>query len=227
MTLVIAAAGKDFVILGADSRVTEIFTRDRTVSIQKDTVQKLFKVTKYVGILTYGDSPDIGFHFLDEYLQRPINQNMGASFVCNNLSKFFKGAWVKQVKPFKNFIAEFHLYPPDFGMIVAGIDKEGRRVMPKINFLDGQYFYMPKTPQGKFIIGGKKLIAEYIFRKFRNDMLLDEMLYLVVKAIYDTHLMDNEVGEPAKLAVIDSDGFREKPNDLAEKLDQIKKEESR
>jgi 20S proteasome alpha/beta subunit len=201
MTLVIAAPGKDYVILGADSRGV---IQTEAARIELNIMSKLFPITKYAAILMYGAS-DEGNQLVEKYRKKMNKKKEGVTAVAEDFTRFCR----KEEKE----LAGVPRHPEAwrlFGFVICGLDKEGEAFKTPLLYhtdnLGGFRLGLCKP----FAIRGKPLIAYYLFAKeFREDMPLNELCKLVAQAIYDTKSIDGDVGGTIKLGVIDAEGFRE------------------
>lgn len=204
MTTVIAALGKDFVVLGADSQGTLDAGGARTES--KDLV-KLKKINKKVGVLYSGDVNSAEY-LIDKFQNKLKNNKDNVTKIATD----FRRMCIKEYNEHEGLQVS---YLPDFNFIIAGLDVDGD-VTPKcysMNSLSG--FKMGKYPSG-YGIGGKPFVARYLFRKkYEESKSLDELCELVGQSIYDTKKVDGDVGGQIRMAIIDKDGFRDIPeNDV-------------
>lgn len=224
MTLIVAALGEDFAVLSADDRTT-LKGGYGAITMRKDETKKLFEITDYVGILIYG-AADEAYYYIKKYLKKSKNKKKGVTFIANDFSDFCKKEFLKQLNSFKkssDFASILKDALPSFSTIVAGLDKKRTNFEPRIYILRGSSYFKVEEPQEKYATKGKPMWAEYIFKKaFNENMPLEKLNFLVVESIYETHIMDNEVGEPLQLAVIDRDGFKFKPGDLQRILGALK-----
>ncbi len=200
MTTVIAALGKDFVVLGADSQGT-IDAGARTEI--KDLI-KLKKINDNTSMLYFGDvnSAEYLIHKFKSILKK---KNYNVTKIAND----FKIMCIEEAEQHRSVQAKLI---PEVGFIIAGLDKVDKTITPhcySTNSWSG--FRLGKYPSG-YGIGGKPFIAHYLFRRsYSQNMTLDEICKLVGQSIYDTKKVDGDVGGEIRLAVIDSSGFREIP----------------
>jgi len=201
MTLVIAAPGKDFVVLGADSRGV---IQTETARVEINTMKKLIPITKYTAILMYGASEE-GNQLVEKYKTTIKKDLEEATAVAEDFCEFCREEERK--------LADVPKHPNAwswFGFIVCGLNKIGDKysapLLYNLHNLNGFRLGLCKP----YAIKGKPLIAYYLFAKeYRDDMTVDELCKLVAQSIYDTLCIDGDVGGSIKLAIIDADGLRE------------------
>ncbi len=200
MTLVIAAPGKDFVILGADSRgVVDVGSGRAEINI----CRKIIQITNYTSILMYGAS-EAGNQLVEKYKDQINPKLQDVTSIAEDFCKFCQNE--------ERAIANVPKHPDSwisFGFLVCGIKFKNKIPIPLIynlrNF-DGFRLGLCKP----FALKGKPLIAYFFFgRDYREDMSLLELCKLVAQSIYDTMQIDGDVGGSIKMAIIDSDGTRE------------------
>jgi 20S proteasome alpha/beta subunit len=203
MTLVIAAPGKDFVILGADSRgVADVGGGRAEINI----CRKIIQITKYTSILMYGAS-EAGNQLVEKYKDQIKPKLQDVSSIAEDFCRFCQDE--------ERAIADVPKHPDawvSFGFLVCGIKTKNKKTVPLIynlrNF-DGFRLGLCKP----FAIRGKPLIAYFFFaRDYREDMSFNEMSKLVAQSIYDTMQIDGDVGGSIRMVIIDSDGTREIPD---------------
>lgn len=213
MTLVIAAPGKDFVILGADSRgVADVGSGRAEINI----CRKIIQITKHTSIMMYGAS-EAGNQLVEKYKNQIKPKLQDVSSIAEDFCRFCQNE--------ERAIADVPKHPDawvSFGFLVCGIriknkktknkKIKNRKIVPLIynlrNF-DGFRLGLCKP----FAIKGKPLIAYFFFaRDYREDMSFNEMGKLVAQSIYDTMQIDGDVGGSIRMVIIDSDGTREIPD---------------
>ncbi len=201
MTLVIAAPGTNFILLGADSRaVIQDVAGNR---VQINTVKKLIHVSKYVAMLVYGES-EVAVQLLEKYKLNMEADIEGASDVAESFAEFC-GEEFKKVM----WVPKAGL--PIFGFLVAGLNKGGGEYkIPCIYNIISTNGFMPGICR-PFAIKGKPIIALYNFaKKYDENMSVEEISYLVAQSIYDTIEIDGDVGGKIRMAIITPKiGFRE------------------
>lgn len=201
MTLVIAAQGKDFVILGTDSRGT--ITDGAGNRMELNIQMKLIKVTELTGILLYGAANEANYIIEKFKNERKNSKIIDVTKVAEEFAAFCRNeARITSDVPALHF--------PSYGFIIAGLNKIGKDHIPccySIKSTSG--FKLGLYKQG-FGIEGKPFIAYYLFSKhYRLNQELDELLGLVAKSLYETMSIDGDVGGEIKLAIVNQDGIRD------------------
>lgn len=207
MTLVIAAQGTDFLILGADSRGTmQDIARNR---LQINLMIKLHKITDHVGFLVYGSGAQ-AFFLIERFKKQITNPHANVSKIFDDFIKFCRSEF-RKLKDVP--IGEL----PSFGFIIAGLDKSSSSVIPHCYTSHSNTGFIPGVAQHGYEIKGKPIIAEYLFAKHYNqNKSVDELCELVALAMNDTINIDGDVGGQVHMAIIDKDGFREYSEDDVE-----------
>ena len=207
MTLVIAAKGSDFIILGADSRGTMRDVAGNRVEL--NLAVKLIQITEKIAFLVYGDA-HISDYLIEKFKEKITDKNKPVSVVAEEFAEFCR----EEVKKTKDVPRE---YIPNFGFIIAGLDFIGKIPIPrcyKLRSLDG---FELGTYREDFAIAGKYIIATYLFSKeFKPDMSVEQLSSLTAKAIYDTSQIDGDVGGEIKMARIDEYGYTPYQSDIIE-----------
>jgi len=209
MTLVIAAHGSNFVILGADSRGT-IGTEEQALIIGLDDQSKLISVTPHVGFLTFGLG-DVAEMLVQEFRASSGSLD-GVSLVAERFRAHCRqrwNDWLTGVRP---------EYFPGFGFLISGldVDQESRFAVPHTYSLLSESGFVPSFHR-KFICMGCPMLANYILNKqYREDLTLESLAPLVAYAISETASVDRRVGGPIKIAIIDGSGYRLIPEETVE-----------
>jgi len=201
MTLVIAAPGKNFVVIGYDSR--GILQDTAGTRIERNDMEKMIRIADHVCVLMYGNG-DIGNEFVEKFKSNLSTGTDGVTKIADDFAEFCREK-IKVIKdvPYESF--------PNLGFVVAGLDEEeGTYKTPRTYYLESTYAFMLAHPP--YVIKGKKVIAEYIFVKtYKKDAELDDLCSLVAQSIYDTMSVDGDVGGDIKMGIIRSDGLTEVP----------------
>lgn len=121
MTIVVAAASPDGIILGSDSRTTVL--RGRRYRIASDSARKLFAPCNGIGIATFGSAMlgdrTIAGLMEEFFAQRAIGSGTLIKSVSDDLAEFFNEALAEHTE-------EGLVVPPGvLGFLVAGYDAEG------------------------------------------------------------------------------------------------------
>jgi 20S proteasome alpha/beta subunit len=209
MTLVIAAPGPGFLVLGADSRGT---LEDAGGSrIELNIFEKLVVLDEHVSVLMYGDGE--AARYLVEEFKRSIGKTpIEVSKVGKRFADFCRKE-LRAVPPVSRNSM------PGFGYVIAGLDKKDKVYsVPRCLGMVSQDGFWLRSYQ-KFAIEGKPLIANYLFAKqFKDNMSVNDLTQLVAQALYDTINIDGDVGGRITLAIIASEGTRVLPPEDLESL---------
>lgn len=204
MTLVIAAQGTDFLILGADSRGT--LEEPGGSRVELNIFEKLVPLNKHVSAMMYGDG-DVARYLVEEYKRTISNKSIGVSQITKEFSALCRKE-LREIPP----VSRHNV--PGFGYVIAGLDKRGAKYsIPRCLGMTSQDGFWLRSYE-KFAIEGKPLIANYLFAKrFKDAMSVDDLTRLVAQALYDTVNIDGDVGGKITLAIIASDGTRTVPQE--------------
>jgi 20S proteasome alpha/beta subunit len=202
LTLVIAAQGIDFVVLGTDSRGT--IQDGGGTRVELNIMMKLTKISKFVGILMYG-SADQATYFIHKFKSTLKGENHNASEIAEKLADLCR----HEARKVNDVPAVAF---PTFGFVITGLDKKGTKYIPRCYTLDsGSGFRLGMSKHG-FALEGKPMIAYYLFAKMYNkEMNVPDLCTLVAQTLYDTIKVDGDVGGKMRIAIIDSSGIREFP----------------
>lgn len=205
MTLIIAAEGKDFVILGADSRATIESGRGAT-RVEINFMNKITKVADHVGILLAGEA-EVGDRLVEKFKLSLKRNDDGVTHIAEKLTDFC----IDDARRLTG-VPMHPDYFPNFGFIIAGLDKKrGKYNLPRCYTLDSVTGFRLGLARG-FAIDGKRMIAYYLFAKeFEHEMEFEEVCKLVAKAIHDTKSIDGDVGGPIRMARIHPSGYTPVP----------------
>jgi len=200
MTLVVAAQGKDFLVLGTDSRGT--IQDGGGTRVELNIMMKLVEISKRVGILMYG-SADQAEYILHKFQSSLRGREHDASQIAQKLSDMCK----KEARTVNDVPA---ISFPSYGFVIAGLDKIGETYVPRCYTLNSTSgFRLGMTKHG-FALEGKPMIAYYLFAKMYNkEMNVPDLCELVAQTLYDTIKVDGDVGGRIRIAIIDSSGLRE------------------
>jgi 20S proteasome alpha/beta subunit len=200
MTLVIAAPGDDFIVVGADSRAAR--EDEAGNRIQLNEIEKLVPVTKHVAVLVFGDADEAN-HVLTNFNLRKKKTLDGVTEVADTLAETGRAELRK--------IENLHVgRNPKYGFIIAGFDRLfGHLVLPRLCRITSDAKFSLGTCR-PYAISGKQMIAEYMFiREYENAKKSpDALVKLVAQSIYNTMAIDGDVGGRINIGIIDSGGFR-------------------
>lgn len=224
MTLIVCLEGKDGLALASDSRGT--FGDPRGVTAQNDTMQKLYKVSDYVGILMCG-AGELSVSLIDA-LQANIKSKslLGVTpimeefrqIATSKYSEWFRGFTIQPVmgseKPPR----------PDVSAIIGGydLDSSGKPIDKKIYILSSNLDFAPQRSNYGFAVGGIPQYALYLFnRLYTKSTTVDELMHLAVYSITETASQDGKVGGAVQaLRITEKDKAKEL---TTEEIDRISK----
>lgn len=202
MTLIIAAEGNNFVVLAADGKGTWVDAGgSRMESI---TEEKLVPLTKYACALIAGD-PELGVQLVEEFkTKNKYSYKWGISQVVSEFSNFCK----KTISQITDTIRPNDDAFPVVIFLIGGLDKTGRKYVPKLNILRSERLFLPGRQKNK-AAEGKPFIARYLFsKKYDKDLSKEVMGFLVAEAMRETISIDGDVGGKVRMAIIDENGCR-------------------
>jgi len=206
VTVVIAASGKNFVVLGADSR--GIFGDVAgPMIIGMDKMKKLTVITRHVGALMYG-AGELAESLLDEFRRNEKETLETIDGVLDVLKKFLPFCQTVWQNWFRNFSGKC----PLIGFMIAGLDQDekGEYASPRICSLESRINFAPQLHRYGFACQGLPHLSTYILNKqYRADMTVDELCTLVAYVISEVASTDSRVGGPISILVIDPTGARE------------------
>ena len=200
MTLVVAVPGKDFIVLGADSRGTIIDAGGTRVEV--NTIQKIIQISKHVAIMLYGDANQA--LYLIEQFKNTLKANDDG---ITSISKKFQ---IFCIKESENVLYVDEKFKLSFGFVIGGLDKKSTKYsIPKCHSLSNDNgFWLGSYPQ-KYALEGKPMIPLYLMSKnYKDNMDPEEIRKLVAGVINETKSIDGDVGGKIRMGTIDTDGFR-------------------
>jgi len=216
MTLVTAAQGKDFVVVGTDSRGT--FGHPEVAFSAYDTMQKLVILTPHVVVLTFG-AGEVGDNILEEFKREVLTQEGAQLDGVSNILRALQGYCLNK---WNQWLANVPFQArPVIGYIVAGldIDCEGKYNIPKIYTMISAMGFMPALHRYGWANGGIPIYAIYLYgRRYKTDMSINELSGLAAYVISETASQDQRVGGPIRMAQILPDGCHELTEDQIKKV---------
>jgi len=202
MTLVIAAKGENYIVVGADGRgIREDESHNRSLT---NFHEKLIKLNEHNCVLIAGDAEK--GTYLTEKFKPLVKPSDDVDTILKKFSTFCR-------EQFKIVYKTVHLNAqPDIIFILAGFVKEmkKKKAQPRIYVLRSyDYFTIGETKH--YIIEGKRIIAEYLFFKkpYSVDILEKDMVKLVFNCLYDTEKFDGDVGGTYIIKTISEWGLNE------------------
>lgn len=202
MTLVIAAKGIDFIVTGADSRGLNLL--DIGGWAKRDEYEKMVPLSKYCVAEIYGEAGP-AMYVLEKFQE--VEKDLDSRSVVKITEELARMCRTEMEKALT--ILDKTKNPIRYGFIIAGLDKEGgEHRRPKIYQIHSEIGFCP-SPSSDYLQEGDPVIARYALRKgYRKGMTVDELTTLVCQALYDTSVMNPDVGGDLKVAIINKDGIR-------------------
>jgi 20S proteasome alpha/beta subunit len=199
VTLVIAAHGVDFVVLAADSRGTVEDQAGTKVAINR--YRKIWKINDRVAALIYGDA-DPAKYLVESFLNSNNVSRLGVTAVARALAKHCR-FWLNELPEHPA------VRLPGFGFVVSGLDPKGRgKLKPQSYALKSETGFTLGA-YDSFALEGKPIVAYYMFaQNYHEDSDQSGLSSLVAQALYDTVMVDGDVGGTIRLAIIDRTGMR-------------------
>jgi len=204
MTVTISAKGRDFIVVGTDSRVTFKKT-DETVS--SDKVKKINQITKHCVLLMAGQ----GFiankmieDFIGDFIKYKDKNKIDMKELVNEFETRCKKKW-------NNHYSDVN-ERPYITITMAGLMENdgGKFITPKIYTFESDDTFMAGEPSIPYFVGGCKKIPNYIFdKKYDPNMNHDELISLVAYAISESIEKEEYVGGEINISLIREDGITE------------------
>mgnify|MGYP001050156755 CR=1 FL=1 len=213
MTLILCLKGKDGMVLASDSRGT--FGDPRGVTAQNDTQKKVYRLSKFSGMLIAG-SGEIGamvFSVLVDNMRQ--KQEAGVTEIMEIARKALKEKFDEWFSP-----KRFQLQPnpaipvpsrPDLAVIIGGYDLlNGEPRVPRIYTLVSAYDFAPMLHDYGFALQGVGQYALYLLnRLYRADSPVPNLVPLASYVITETASQDGKVGGPIQIVTITSEGCKD------------------
>lgn len=197
MTLIVALEGKDGLALASDSRGT--FGDPRGVTAQNDTMQKLYKLSDYAGILICG-AGELSVSLIDAIKKQIQDKKLvGVTPIAEEFRKIAKDKY-------SEWFGNFTIQPvqgsdkpqrPDVAVIIAGydVDQFTKPTDKKIFILASAWDFAPQRSNYGFAVNGIPQYALYLFNRFyAKDTNVDDLIHLAVYSITETASQDGKVG---------------------------------
>ncbi len=213
MTLIVCLRGTDGMVLASDSRGT--FGDPRGVTAQNDNQKKVYRLSKYSGMLIAG-SGEIGTMVYNE-LGKEIEkmQDIGVTPMMDTVRFMLKSKFDEWFSPKKFQLQAISGIPvparPDLAAIVGGYDVfEGKPRTPRIFTLLSSYDFAPMLHDYGFALQGIAQYALYLLnRLYRNDSSIANLVPLGAYVISETASQDGKVGGPIQMITITNEGSKE------------------
>jgi len=190
MTLVVCFQGKDGFVLAADSRGT--IGDPRGLTAIRDTHVKLFQLSKYVGIVSYG-AAELAAQLIEEIRKQLDPGDIYIDLILNKTREVLRGRYQDWFKVFP--IGE----RPGVGFILGGYNED--KTM-KTYYLSSGVDFAPQLATN-VAMGGIPQYATYlVHRLFNPEMCRKHLIPLAVYVISETATQDPKVGGPIRVAEI-------------------------
>jgi 20S proteasome alpha/beta subunit len=205
MTLIVCLRGTDGMILACDSRGT--FGDPRGVTAQNDNMQKVYAVSKYVGVLLAG-SGELGSMIINE-IQREIatKKTEGVTpvmelirdILIRRFNEWFPGFLIQPIQGATNPVR------PNLVFIVGGYDLngEGKPTIQRTYNLNSMMNFAPFLIDYGFALEGVPQYALYLLnRLYSPESNVINLMPLAAYVITETSSQDGKVGGPVKMLKI-------------------------
>jgi 20S proteasome alpha/beta subunit len=205
MTLVVCLKGKDGMVLASDSRGT--FGDPRAITAQNDNMQKVYGVSKYVGVLLAGQG-ELGANIINE-IQTTIKDQktegvtpvmeLIREILIKRFEEWFKGFQIQRVQ---GSVAPVR---PTLVFIIGGyeLDEDGKPAIQRIFSLNSHTNFAPFLHDYGFALEGTAQYALYLLnRLYTPDSSVKNLLPLSAYVITETASQDGKVGGPVQLLKI-------------------------
>ncbi|MBX5321833.1 MAG: hypothetical protein ACQXXG_08815 [Candidatus Bathyarchaeia archaeon] len=198
MTLIIVAQGKNFVVVGADSKGMLGDLRGPIV-VGSNRYQKVTVVSEHVAIAVYGEA-EFGEYLLHQFQTTGVSKGVdGSTEMMEKLSSFCRDKWkewFKEVQPQRY---------PAIGFLIAGLDKgpNGQYDAPMIYSVESAYSFVPAFHKHGFTCRGIIPLATYILtEEYQEDMSVDDLCSLIESTISRVARTDPRIGLPVRIALV-------------------------
>jgi 20S proteasome alpha/beta subunit len=194
---VVAAQGKNFVVLGADSKgmLGDLLG---PIVIGSSRAKKVSVLSEHVAAAVYGIA-EFGENLRHQFEKAKKSDLDGVTEVLEEFRGFCKAKW-------KEWFGDlsFDRQPP-VGFVIAGLDKNenGEYDMPRIYSIDASLDLAPALHPWRFACMGIPSLATFLMdENYREDMDVDEVANLVESTISRVAQTDPRIGLPVRMALI-------------------------
>jgi len=197
-TLVIAARGRNFMVLGADSKGI-LGDLDGPIVVGSKAM-KITLLSNHVAAAAYGVA-EFGENLLDQF-QCVKEANLdGVTEVMERFRMFCKDKW-------QEWFGDIDIgRQPNLGFVIAGLNigQSGQYDTPKMYSIESWYNFAPALHRRPHVCRGIYSLATFIMdENYREDMDANEMMSLVESTISKVALSDPRIGLPVRIALIDT-----------------------
>ncbi len=199
MTLVACFRGRDGLVLAADSRGT--IGNPASLTAINDAQTKLFQLSKFVGIVTYGQA-ELAAQLITEVKARLEDTDAYFTPVFNKARDTIR-------EKYQEWLTNVPIeHRPVVGFIVGGFEQDGQ---PKIYYLSSPLDFAPQLCTTGFGLGGIPQYATYLgHRLYDSQMSRKNLRSLAAYVITETASQDPKVGGPIRIAEISQqEGYHE------------------
>lgn len=205
LTLVVCLKGKDGMVLASDSRGT--FGNPLRTTAQNDTMQKLYGVSKYVGVLFAGQG-ELGANIINEIQKEIVEKKKEGvtpvmklirDILIKRFNEWFKGFQITRVQGSTAPVR------PTLIVIVGGYDlsKDGKPAIQRVYSLNCHNNFAPMLHDYGFALEGVPQYALYLLnRLYTPNSSVKNLLPLAAYVITETASQDGKVGGPVQLVKI-------------------------
>jgi len=203
VTLVLALAGTDGVVLAGDS-CTAIEEEDRR--LVTDTSRKIFQVSDHVSVALCGRG-DLGVYLLEKLVREArVREIDGITSLFEFAPQFLTAAYDEATCRVQS------TSKPPVGFIFAGLDRDawGIYSQPRICSIYEWEGFQPLISTTGWDASGIVWIAEYLISRFHHrSMTVGQLAKLASLAISETASQDSRVGGEPLIAAITDSGYQE------------------
>jgi len=203
VTLVLALAGTDGVVLAGDSR-TAIEEEDRR--LVTDTSRKIFQVSDHVSVALCGRG-DLGVYLVEKLVREAREREL------DGISSLFEFAPQFLVAAYDEVTCRIQSgSKPPVGFIFAGLDRDVWCIysQPRICSIYEWEGFQPLISTTGWDASGIVWIAEYLISRFHHrSMTVGQLGTLASLAISETASQDSRVGGEPLIAMITASGYQE------------------
>lgn len=194
MTLVACLKGQDGLVLAADSRGTIGDPRELTAI--NDSHTKLFGLSKFVGIVAYGQA-ELAAQLIAEVKHELPDTDVYFDLVFQKARQLIRDKYINWFKD----IPRDHRQA--LGFIVGGFEESAEA---KIYYLQSPLDFAPQLVTTGIALGGIPQYATYlVHRLYDPGMSISNLFSLAAYIISETATQDPKVGGPVRMAQITSD----------------------
>lgn len=194
MTLVACLQGVDGLVLAADSRGT--IGDPRGLTAIRDSQTKLFQLSKFVGIVSYGQA-ELAAQLIAEInaALKPTESYFSAVFEKTRQIVTTKyEEWLGKIPRADRQV---------IGFIIGGFEESGE---PRMYYLSSPLDFAPQLCTTGIALGGIPQYATYlVHRLYDPQMSRKNLVVLAAYIIAETATQDPKVGGPIKIAEISFD----------------------